>query len=107
MIRLITLDSILLPLVTALGAAVENSGRLIARADLNFHEKGALAAAIAYVWTLHRSNVSIFKSFSPSKNVVHLLSLQSCLVFKLRFDAINVRAAAAKEPKVICRLLSQ
>jgi hypothetical protein len=45
-------DSVVLPLVAALAAAVEDSGRLVATSDLNLHKVGALTAAGPHVGAL-------------------------------------------------------
>ena len=58
--------SIVFPLVTALAAAIKDSGRLVTRPDLDLHEVGALTAAIAHVWALNRGRVGVFEGLSAT-----------------------------------------
>ena len=67
--------STLFPLVGTLFAAVEDSGGLITRPNLNLHEVCALAPAIAHVWTLDGCCVGVLEGLSTTQNIVDFLSL--------------------------------
>ena len=90
----------LFPLMSALFAAVKDSGRLITRPNLDLHEVGALASAIAHVWTLDGCRVGVLKCLSTTQNIVNFLSLQVHFVLKLSLNAIDVGASSAEEAEV-------
>jgi len=99
--------SVFFPLVGAVGASVEDSGRFVTRSDLNLHEIGALAPACTHVRTRHRRCVRVTPCLCTTENVVDLLALKVHLVLKLGVDAVDVGARPAEEPKVLQCLLGQ
>ena len=100
--------SILLPLEGALATAIKNGSRFVSGADLDLHEKSALAATPrSAVGALHGRGVGVLEGLAPTEHVVYLLPLQVHLAFELPLDAINVRAGAAEEPHIVAGLLSE
>ena len=93
--------------MTALAAPVKDRGGLVSRADLNFHEKCALTAAHSRVGTLNGCRVGVLEGLCATQHVVHFLSLQMHLVFKLGLNAIDVWTGATEEAAVVCGLLCE
>ena len=99
--------SVFVPLVLAHAAAVENSGGLVARPNLDLLEVGALTAAVLGVGTLDLGRVDVLPGVLASEDIIDLLALELHLVLKLALHAEDVRTRPAEEPEVVERLLRQ
>ena len=95
------LPSIVLPLLTALAASVENRRWLITRPNLDLHEVGSLAAAAPRIGALDSGRVGVLEGVSSAEHVVDFLPLEVHLVFVLGLDPVNVRARLAEEAEVV------
>ena len=97
--------SVFLPLVATVAALVEDGRRLVTWTNLNLHEIGALALAMAHVRALNVRRVRILPRFGTAEHIVYLFPLEVHFVLKLRLDAMYVGAGAAEKAEITQWLL--